>query len=84
MANGKPPQNRTRVPNKVIWNLEETLALLITARQEWQRIVDYSERAMDPRLSLPVARLGFTLSEMERLTRNARDGRYEEQHANAG
>lgn len=79
----KPPQNRTRVPNKVIWNLEETMALLITARQEWQRIVDYSERAMDPRLSLPAAKLGFHLSEIERLTRNARAGRYEENHATA-
>jgi hypothetical protein len=77
----REPQNRTRVPNKVIWNLEETMALLITARQEWQRIVDYSERAMDPRLSLPAARLGFTLSEIERLTRNARAGRYEDHAA---
>lgn len=78
----REPQNRTRVPNKVIWNLEETMALLITARQEWQRIVDYSERAMDPRLSLPAAKLGFHLSEIERLTRNARAGRYED-HATA-
>ena len=77
----KEPQNRTRVPNKVIWNLEDTLALLTTARQEWQRIVDYSERAMDPRLSLPAAKLGFTLSEIERLTRNARAGRYEDHAA---
>jgi len=68
--------SKTRVPNKVIWALEDMLAVLGEARRDWQPVMEQAERGRDVRLALAAARLRDHLAELERLARAARQGEY--------
>jgi len=68
--------SKTRVPNKVIWGLEDMMAVLTEARADWQPIMERAERTMDIKLALAAGRMRDHLAELERLARAARQGEY--------
>jgi len=67
---------KTRIPNKVIWALEDILALSYDSRRDWSRALEYAQKAQDPGLLLALARLRDSLARIEQIARLARQGEY--------
>lgn len=74
----------TRLANKTIWALEDMIAFSRTARSAWQATMERAERRMDPVMMVSLARLRDCIAEIERLARDARDGRYEQHQVVGG
>jgi len=69
----------TRLANKTIWSIEDALAGCAQMRRSLHTAFDRLEnKNMDPVLILALAHLGEKLTEVERILRDARNGRYEE------
>ena len=70
----------TKLANKTIWSLEDALAGCAKMRRSLRRAFDRLEdRNMDPVLILALANLSEDLTDVEKILRDARHGRYEAQ-----
>lgn len=68
---------KTRLANKTIWALEDIVANCRDARRQWKRAMDRAERRVDPVMMASLAQLRDKVAEIERLARDARQGKYE-------
>lgn len=66
-----------RLANKVIWSLEDIVALCRDAQPDWERAMKRAEKQMDPVMLLSLARIRDTLALIERKAKAARQGKYE-------
>lgn len=66
-----------RLANRTIYSLEDILAWCIRAREHWLLALDLAEKVGDPDITAALARLRDDMAEIQRLARDARDGRYE-------
>jgi hypothetical protein len=68
----------TRLANKTIWSIEDALAGCARMRRSVRTALDRAEsKTMDPVLILALAHLSEHLNEVERILRDARNGKYE-------
>jgi hypothetical protein len=71
----------TKLANKTIWAIEDALAGCANVRRSLRTALDRAEnKNMDPVLILALAHLSEHLTEVERILRDARHGRYEDTH----
>lgn len=63
-----------RLANKVIWSLEDIIALCRVARPEWQKAMERAEERMDPIMLMALAKMRDAFAEIERKAKNARQG----------
>ena len=70
--------SKTRVPNKVLWGLEDILAAGITARDAWKTAYGQAKRQMDPVGLAALGTLRDQLAVIERVAMSARRGEYRE------
>jgi len=68
---------KTRLANKTIWALEDIAGHCGSARRQWRRAMDRAEKRNDAVMMASLARLRDRLAEIERLARDARQGKYE-------
>ena len=68
---------RPRLPNNVIWSLEDAEALMITIWEEVAKASERAEKLEDARLLAPLNRVSAALAGVEHHLRNARAMRYE-------
>jgi hypothetical protein len=68
-----------RLANKVIWALEDIVAICRTTRPEWQEAMERAEQRMDPQMLMALARMRDAFAEIERKARDARRGEYDGQ-----
>lgn len=69
--------SKIRLPNKVIWALEDIGAMCRDSRQQVRRAIDRADKLVDLPLMTALARLSDDLATIERLARDARQGKYE-------
>jgi hypothetical protein len=72
----------TRVPNKVLWALEDILALCLGLRPHWMQALDQAARQGDTQEVIHLALLRDGLAEIERLAGDARRGEYHQRTDN--
>jgi hypothetical protein len=70
--------SRTRIPNKLIWGLEDILACCLDARDAWRQAHRRARQQMDPVMLAALATLSDRLAEIERRARDARNGEYDQ------
>jgi len=68
--------SKTRIANKTIWALEDSIGHCLDARRAWRQAMDRAERQIDPVMVVALARLSDSLWSIETLLRDARDGNY--------
>lgn len=66
-----------KMPDKVVWSLEDILALCTQAKKEQDAAFRQAETVMDAVLMVSLARLGQLLTLIERKAFKARQGEYE-------
>ena len=66
-----------KMPDKVVWSLEDILALCGHAKREQDVAIKRAETVMDAVLMVSLARLGQQLTMIERKAFKARQGEYE-------
>ena len=69
---------KTRLANKTIWALEDIMALCRQATGDWEDLLSYGQKGMDPVLLATLARLRHRIAEIERIAKDARQGEYRE------
>lgn len=75
---------RPRLPNNVIWSLEDALGLMNDVWAEVGRLGVRAEKLEDPKLLGPLNRVQAALRDVECDLRNARAGKYEPKGGNHG
>ncbi len=71
---------KTRVPNKTQWALDDILKRVRTGREAYKAMLDRNRnKLMDPIVALELSTLIDSLNDIDRITRMARDGEYEQE-----
>ena len=73
---------KTRVPNKVIWGLEDILALCIDARESCRDMQARALQEMDAIMLASLVELIDQVSQIEGKARDAREGKYRQRGGN--
>ena len=66
-----------RMPDKVLWSLEDVLVIIEHAKRDHARAIKRAEASMDAVQMVTLARLGQQLTMIERKAWAARHGEYE-------
>lgn len=69
---------RERLPNKVIWNIEDIKALCIDLQRDWDKAFALAERSQDPLMLVHLGRMGKSIGAISIKATNARNSEYEE------
>lgn len=71
-------RTRERTPNKVQWNLAEIESACRQSEQQWSDLLAHLEAKHDIKGVALLARLRHTMAFIERKSRDAQDGRWQE------
>lgn len=66
-----------KMPDKVVWSLEDILTLCQQAKKEQLAAINRAEKVMDTALMVSLSKLGQHLTMIERKAFKARQGDYE-------
>lgn len=69
---------KTRLPNKTLWALDDILDDCESARKAWRVAMGRADKLMDPIMLAALAKLRDAIAEIERKSRDARAGKYDE------
>lgn len=70
---------KIRLANKTQWALEDIAARCLTASKRWGKAMDMAERNQDPAMMLLLGRLRDDIAVIERKTKDALNGDYQEE-----